>query len=147
MQTSAYATPTMAAMLTQAAVMATRTRQDQASRESAAEFWRWLRWVTVALLGVGGVCWVVVAVVRAVALVRVQTLRQRAAIARDAFRVLPGHWAEWQAEEGYHVYTLPGLIEAHISASDWDINFYNTLSEPVSSCTWWTWRVLKGAIR
>lgn len=111
-QTAAYATPTMAAMLTQAADMAARLSQEQASRESVAEFWRWFRWVTIGLVAVGGVCWVVVAVVRAVAMVRIETLKQKAAIARDAFRILPGYWAEWQPQDGYQVYPLPAVIDA-----------------------------------
>ena len=40
-------------------------------------------------------------------------LRELAAIAQAAFRVLPpGHWAEYQPGDGYQVYQLPGQLDA-----------------------------------
>lgn len=141
-QTALWATPTVAALQTQGAVLAAQQGAAQASRESAAEFWQWLRWLTLALVGVGGVCGVVVAVVWAVALVRVETLRQKAAIAHAAFRLMPGHWGEWTPNDGYQVYPLPALTGApavvEMSAS--------AASQPTRAHAW-RWRAaLKRAV-
>ena len=129
--TSHALTPTAAAMATQNALGATQAAQGQARAESAGEFWAWLRWATIgALIGLAMVFCVVV-VVRAVALVRVEVLREQAAIAREAFRLLPpGHWAEWEAGSGYQVYPLPGLLDAPATVVE------NTPTAPDQAHAW-----------
>jgi hypothetical protein len=112
-QTQAWATPTAAAMRTQAAAAAIDYARQQAQASSVGEFWQTVRFVIVALLIVGGLTSIAVVVVDRLASIRVQTLREKAAIAREAFRILPpGHWAEWQPGAGYQVYTLPGHLDA-----------------------------------
>jgi hypothetical protein len=39
-------------------------------------------------------------------------MRERAAIGRESFRLLPpGHWAEWGPDQGYQVYALPAPLD------------------------------------
>lgn len=112
-ETAAWATPTVAAVRTQAALDALEQQRQLASAESAAEFWRTLRAVLIALLIVLGVGGVVVAVVDRLTRVQMFKMREKAAIAREAFRLLgPGHWGEWSPADGYHVYELPGRLDA-----------------------------------
>lgn len=108
-ETQAWATPTAAAMHTQAAVTSADTARAQADAASLAEFWQTVRTVCVALLIVAGLSWIAVTVIDRISRIYVARLRERAAIAREAFRLLPpGHWAEWQDGDGYRVYELPG---------------------------------------
>lgn len=108
----AWATPTAAAMRTQAAAAATDRARQQEAAASVAEFWRTLRTVLVALLIVAGLTAITVVAIDRITALRVARLREQAAIAREAFRLLPpGHWAEWEPASGYQVYQLPGPLD------------------------------------
>jgi hypothetical protein len=110
--TSAWATPTAAAMRTQAAITEREQQRRLANAESAAEFWRTLRAIITVLVVVGGVVAAVVVVVDRLTRVQMFKMREKAAIAREAFRLLgPGHWAEWQPADGYQVYPLPERLD------------------------------------
>ncbi|MCC6192075.1 MAG: hypothetical protein IT318_23850 [Anaerolineales bacterium] len=112
-QTQAWATPTAAALRTQAAYAATQAAGEQARAASVGEFWETLRAVLIVTLVVAGLTAITVLAVDRLTAVRIARLREQAAIAREAFRLLPpGHWAEWAPGEGYQVYTLPGLLDA-----------------------------------
>lgn len=112
-QTQAWATPTAAAMRTQAAVTVADRQREQASAESAAAFWNLLRWVLLAAIAGIVIVVCVLILVRGVAFIFMETIRERAAVAREAFKILaPGHWAEWTATSGYQVYQLPGALDA-----------------------------------
>jgi hypothetical protein len=111
-QTQAWATPTAAAMRAQATAQAADNARRAAQAESASQFWATVRTLIIALLIVAGLSAICVAVVDALTRIRVARLAEQAAIAREAFRLLaPGHWAEWQAGDGYRVYPLPGLLD------------------------------------
>jgi hypothetical protein len=111
--TAQWATPTARALVAQATAQAADSARRAAQAESAAEFWASLRFIVLALLIVAGLSAICVAVVDGITRIRVARLASRAAIAREAFRLLPpGHWAEWAPGEGYQVYALPGLLDA-----------------------------------
>lgn len=108
-QTQAWATPSAVAVRTQAALSAAASAQAQADSASVSEFWRTLRFVILALLIVGGLTVVAVAGYSRYTAVQIARMRETAAVAQSAFRVLaPGHWAEYTPDEGYQVYQLPG---------------------------------------
>lgn len=119
-QTAAWSTPTAAAIRTQAAIDEREQQRRQASADSAAEFWRTLRATLNALLQAmvemfryALLALIVLAVLRALTQIFVFLQRQKAIIAREAFRILaPGHWAEWDSRQGYQVYPLPGNLDA-----------------------------------
>lgn len=124
-------TPTAAAARTQAAIDATQSASRQASAESAAAFWAWLRWTTVALIIALALVICVLVLVRGLAYIRAEDRRAQAATARDAFRLLsPGHWAEWQPGDGYRVYQLPGLLDTPPTVIE------NTVSMPNRVHAW-----------
>jgi hypothetical protein len=117
--TAAWASPTAAAVRTQAALDEIEQRRRLANAESTAEFWRTLRTTLIALLrslAIVACVWLlaraVVAVWDRITQVRTARIREKAAIAREAFRLLgPGHWAEWQPADGYQVYSLPERLD------------------------------------
>ncbi len=106
------ATPTAAARASQSALGATQAAVSAGRAESAGQFWALLRWTVLAVVGTLGAVVCVLLVVWGVKTIRIEELRQKAAIARDAFRVLsPGHWAEWMPDQGYQVYMLPAPVD------------------------------------
>lgn len=116
---AAWATPTIAAMRTQAAIAIGQARRQQAAADSAAEFWQTLRVILLVVVASLGVVTCVLLWVAGRSLMRMAEMAQRAAIARAAFRVLsPGHWAEYEPDDGYRVYPLPGLLNAPAAVVD-----------------------------
>lgn len=111
-QLQTWGTATAVALRTQSAVSAVDQNRRQAESASQAEFWVTLRFVFLALLIVGGLAWITVKVIDRVSAIRLARLRERAEIAREAFRLLPPtHWAEWKPDDGYQVYQLPGGLD------------------------------------
>ncbi len=112
LSTQAVQTPTAAAWRTQAALQATQAAATLARADSAAEFWAWVRWTSVAALVALALVVCALVLARGLVIIRADDRRAAAAIARDAFRVLaPGHWAEWLPGDGYRVYQLPGALD------------------------------------
>jgi hypothetical protein len=111
--TQVWATPTAAAIRAGATAQAVENTRRTAQAENVAEFWRTLRTLIIALLIVAGLTAICVAALDRITQIRIARLAQAAAIAREAFRLLPpGHWAEWAPGDGYSVYALPGLLDA-----------------------------------
>lgn len=105
--TRAWATPTAAAIRTQAALSVEQQQQTQANALASAEFWKLLRYTILVVVAVLGIIACVLVVTWGRTSIRVAELREKAQIAAAAFKVLAGgHWAEWQPEGGYQVYSL-----------------------------------------
>jgi hypothetical protein len=151
-QTLVWATPTAAAMRAaatatsqaqraQATAQAAQDAARMAQAESAGEFWQTVRFIFLALLIVGGLSGICVAVLGATTRIKVARLAQQAIIAREAFRSLPpGHWAEWQPGEGYQVYTLPGQADAPATVIENVPTTHNTTHDwrqAVRLFCWW----------
>lgn len=146
-ETAAWATPTAAAVRTQAAVSAAETASAQARAQDVAQFWQTIRFIAAFLLVVGGLTAIAIVAIDRVSRVRVAVLREKAAIAREAFKMLPPrHWAEWQAGEGYQVYQLPGgldepavIVENENSQVDHDHNWKVSVLQSIMYATQVGW--------
>jgi len=111
--TAMAATPTAQAVKTAQAIQSVERARSESEARQWFEFWRTLRLIIIALAIVLAIVGVALAAFRGCAAIEAERLRQRANIAQTAIRLLgPGNWAEWQAQDGWRVYPLPGQLDA-----------------------------------
>jgi len=106
--TYAAQTPQAAGRQTQAALDAFSAARQQSQAQAVAEFWSWIRTLTIVAIAMLALVLCSLIFMRGLAYIWAEDRAARARIAAEGFRVLSnGLWAEYTDTEGYQVYSLP----------------------------------------
>lgn len=118
-QTASYATPTVAAMRTQAVVSALETQRRAEDAVSWSEFWKTVRVLVVVVVVCYALAWVIVQAWDRAARIEIVKWRARAEIASATFRILsPSHYYEWQPGGGQVKALPPGQPDEPVIVED-----------------------------